>query len=105
MKPRPSSRRSTSNGNSTGNSEDRRRRREWMWREFSKRGRIRCHWCPRWMTKREFQVDRHPVCGHSGGRYVRGNIVPACPKYNGGRCNRTCGIQHRKRPLLAEPRI
>lgn len=84
-------RRGTVHRNATGNSEDRRRRRERLWRERSHKGWIKCHHCPRKMRKREFQVDRYPRCGHNGGRYVIGNTVPSCPKCNRDRCAIVCG--------------
>lgn len=76
-----------------GNSYDRRRRREWIIEQFAERdsrGRlwIRCEHCKKrmWARSRKWQVDRFPLCGHAGGRYVRGNIVPACSQCNKGRC-------------------
>jgi hypothetical protein len=81
--------RGTSNGNSSGNSYDRRARRARMWRRFASDGRIKCWYCSRRMTKDEFQVDRL-VCGHDGGRYVDQNIVPACDECNRNKCARIC---------------
>lgn len=76
-----------------GNSYDRRRRREWIIEQFAERdsrGRlwIRCEHCKKrmWARSRKWQVDRFPVCGHAGGRYVRGNVVPSCSQCNKGRC-------------------
>ncbi len=83
------SRRGTEHRNETGNSYDRRRRRERIWRERSVDDQIKCHHCPRLMCKDEFQVDRFPVCGHDGGRY--GNTVPSCPECNRDRCTKVCG--------------
>lgn len=37
--------------------------------------------------KSTWDVDRYPVCGHRGGRYVRGNIVVSCPSCNRSRCH------------------
>lgn len=76
-----------------GNSYDRRRRREWIIEQFAERdsrGRlwIRCEHCKKrmWARSRKWQVDRFPVCGHAGGRYVRWNVVPSCSQCNKGRC-------------------
>lgn len=99
---RPSSRRSTSNGNTSGNSYTRRARRSWMWDRFSVNGLIRCFHCPALLTKEEFHVDRWPLCGHDGGRYVRGNIVASCMKCNSGRCGKTC-LRKRKRTKKEMP--
>lgn len=114
-----STRRGTTNCYVSGNSYDRRRRRGWMIRQFGiprssdgKQTRVRCHHCPRIMraapVKRlikagpyagtygqfySWEVDRWPVCGHDGGKYVRGNIVPACRKCNGTRCSKECRVK------------
>lgn len=82
-------RRGTSNANARGNTDDRRARRRWLVENYGVgRGFVRCWWCARKIRK--FEVDRI-ICGHKGGRYVRWNIVPACPE-----CNRTkCAVQCR----------
>jgi hypothetical protein len=89
---------------------DRRRRVEWMIETFGiarkgdgKKTRIKCHHCPRIMraeslrmnrytrtyeSRRNWEIDRFPVCGHDGGRYVRGNIVPSCKQCNVTRCTK-----------------
>jgi len=75
-----------------GNSRDRAARKEWLKSEaagFGGNGRVvPCYWCGRKLRKPE--ADRYPVCGHNGGRYVRGNIVPACRSCNATRCG-GCG--------------
>lgn len=50
-----------------------------------------------------WQVDRFPVCGHLGGKYVRGNIVIACPTCNAGRC-RSSHTECRSGPLKRRPK-
>lgn len=47
---------------------------------------VACFWCARRLTYRRLEVDRHPLCGHSGGSYRRNNIVPACRRCNASRC-------------------
>jgi hypothetical protein len=91
--------------NLRGNTTDRLRRRLWIIEVLaaqlgllSKSGKtIRCFHCPRRMRVQTpkhpygtFEVDRFPLCGHAGGRYVRGNIVPACKPCNGTRCTKRC---------------
>lgn len=90
--------RGTSNSAVAGNSESRRLRKVWLLHEFGLDGVAMCAfgcgtllaypdpdvelptgWAP-------ITVDRHPVPGVAGGRYVRGNIRPACPP-----CNATHG--------------
>jgi len=85
------SRRGTEHRNETGNSYDRRRRRARIWNALSVDGQIKCHHCPQLMSKEEFQIDRFPLCGHNGGRYVIGNTVPSCAKCNRDRCTVVCG--------------
>jgi len=57
------SRRGTVHRNETGNSYDRRARRARLWRELSANEQIKCHHCPRLMSKEEFEVDRFPGAG------------------------------------------
>lgn len=92
---RPSSRRSTSNGNSTGSSYARAARRAWLVAEFGwpAAGIVLCWACGVPLLQDEdpeapgqsVTVDRI-VPGCEGGRYVRGNIRPAC-----GPCNMSHG--------------
>lgn len=82
-------RRGTSNKNVTGNSEDRRRRKSWLLVEFGNGETCPCAFgCGTELTFDTLTVDRFPVAGYAGGRYVRGNIRPACANCNsvdGGR--------------------
>lgn len=70
-----------------GNTHDRRVRRDWLLSAaagFGGTGKtVPCYHCGKRLRKPT--VDRHPVCGHNGGRYVRGNIVPSCARCNYGR--------------------
>lgn len=74
-----------------GNAHDRRVRRDWIMSPaagFGGSGRaVRCFHCGHWTWRP--QIDRFPICGHDGGRYVRGNIVPSCKRCNGLR-GRVC---------------
>ncbi len=83
-------------GDPRGSSYDRRRRRERIVEEFgvgaardpSRKVWVYCHHCPRRMraSGHAWEVDRFPVCGHDGGRYTWGNVVPSCKPCNGTRC-------------------
>lgn len=77
-------------GDCRGNVHDRWRRREWLLSEAAGFGgdseTVPCYWCG--CSLQEPEADRYPVSGQDGGRYVRGNIVPAC---------RRCNARHRKR--------
>lgn len=90
--------RGTTNGCSRGNSEDRRRRRAYLvdtfgWRLPDGTGIVLCYLCDVSLLEHEdpnapgqaVTVDRI-VPGCRGGRYVRGNIRPAC-----GACNSETG--------------
>jgi hypothetical protein len=86
--------------NLRGSSYDRRRRREFLVQKhgvlntLGEKTRIACFHCSKLMraSSRTWHVDRHPICGHMGGRYVMSNIVPSC-----GLCNmKKCGNQHRE---------
>lgn len=82
--------RGTSNGNSRGSCEDRRRRRAYLvdtfgWRLPDGSGLVCCYRCHVPLLEHEdpeapgqsVTVDRI-VPGVQGGRYVRGNVRPAC---------------------------
>lgn len=74
--------------NKRGNTYDRRARRAWIVRTFALDGVLRCVHCWEAVGVDAFHVDRFPTCGHAGGRYVRGNIVPSCGPCNIARCGR-----------------
>lgn len=52
-----------------------------------------------------WEVDRFPICGHDGGRYVRGNIVPSCPSCNAKRCGKAGGRCRGRAPLAKKVRF
>jgi hypothetical protein len=89
--------RGTTNGNARGSSRDRAARRRWLLKAFESdlSGYCRCYRCgvllsdgipqPSYFQVEELRrfltVDRI-VPGCKGGRYVRGNIRPACAECN-----------------------
>lgn len=89
--------RGTSNANARGNSRDRAARRKWLvtaWRAdedvymtvtvdsvADPVPACRCYRCGALLTEQTVTVDRI-VPGCKGGRYVRGNIRPACAGCN-----------------------
>lgn len=92
-------RRGKSNSDQRGSARDRRRRRAWLVETFGiprkrdgEKTMVKCHHCPRVMRAAygAWEIDRYPICGHDGGRYVQGNIVVACPDCNRDRCARVC---------------
>jgi hypothetical protein len=87
-------RRGTSNGNARGSSYDVRARKHWLltaWQAVEGEGLTRCYRCGDLLDWFLLTVDRI-VPGCRGGRYVRGNIRPAC-----GTCNSETGGAERGR--------
>lgn len=75
--------RGTTNKNVTGSSADRRARKTWLLKEFGDGVVAMCAFgCGTELTFDTLTVDRFPVSGCDGGKYVHGNIRPAC-----GPCN------------------
>lgn len=70
------------NGNQRGSAAERRRRRQWLLDVFGDGVTVMCHlevsdYCLMDLDIHTVTVDRVvPAC--EGGRYVRGNIQPAC---------------------------
>lgn len=84
-------RRGTSNTNSRGPAESRRRRKAWLLSEFGDGTTAECQLrvspkCEGTVTFETMTVDRYPIPGCEGGRYVKGNTRPAC-----GPCNASDG--------------
>lgn len=76
-------RRGASNSNVRGNTTDRRRRKNWLLAEFGDGTVASCAFgCGTELNFYTMTVDRYPVPGYDGGRYVRGNIRPACAECN-----------------------
>lgn len=78
--------RGTTNTNARGNAADRRVRKQWLLDTFGDGETAPCAFCFGPVTLDTITVDRFPVPGCQGGRYVRGNIRPAC-----GPCNSVHG--------------
>lgn len=75
--------RGTSNRNDRGSALSRRRRKAWLLAEFGDGTSAPCAFgCGTVLTFATITVDRFPVAGVDGGRYVRGNIRPACAPCN-----------------------
>lgn len=78
--------------NGRGNAADRARRKRWLLSPASGHHgngwSVPCHHCGRALITETLEVDRYPLCGHAGGNYRRGNIVPACADCNRTRCSR-----------------
>lgn len=78
------SRRGTSNANCRGSSKDRKARKIWLLAEFGDGETALCSFdgCTVLLTFDTITVDRFPLSGIDGGRYVRGNIRPSCAFHN-----------------------
>lgn len=79
-------RRGTTNRDARGSAADRLARRRWLLAAFGDGSSAPCSYCGVALTLDTVTVDRWPVPGCRGGRYVRGNIRPAC-----GACNSSHG--------------
>lgn len=76
-------RRGTTNRNDRGSAAARRVRKQWLLDEFGDGVTVECAFdCGTLLTFETITVDRFPLAGCNGGRYVKGNIRPAC-----GPCN------------------
>ena len=75
----------TSNSNSRGSADDRRRRKSWLLAWHGDGISCLCFLCGKALLYSALQADRI-IPGILGGSYARGNIRPAC-----GPCNRLAG--------------
>lgn len=76
------------NSNERGSSYDRKVRKQWLLDTFGNGEIVFCGFlgCTEVLTYDTLTVDRYPLPGCKGGRYIRGNIRPAC-----WRCNTSDG--------------
>lgn len=82
----------TKGNDKRGNARNRRARRQFLWEMHGgyALGYVFCKWCKVRLAVNEFQIDRYPICGHDGGKYLDDNIVPACEQCNATRCTANC---------------
>lgn len=84
--------RGSTNTNTRGSAASRRARKQWLLGTFGDGVRALCSFgCGTYVTFETMQVDCHPIPRVFGGRYVRGNIRPACAP-----CNIAHGIELRE---------
>lgn len=84
--------RGTTNRNDRGSASDRHARKLWLLKTFGDGASATCAFdCGAVLTLETITVDRYPVLGCDGGRYVHGNIRPAC-----GPCNYSHGARVRR---------
>ena len=86
--------RSTSNSNSRGSAKQRRARKQWLLDQYGDGKYAPCAMekhaasCPGRVDFDSLTVDRWPISGVDGGRYIRDNIRPAygpCNYADGGK--------------------
>jgi len=83
LNPDGTTRRGSTNRNDRGSAAARRVRKQWLLNQFGDGVTAPCSFgCGAVLTIETVTADRFPVPGCQGGRYVRGNIRPAC-----GPCN------------------
>lgn len=75
-------RRGTSNSAVRGSSYARRKLKQWMLDTFGDGVTAPCSFCGAALTFETLTKDRYPIPGCHGGKYVKGNVRPACMKCN-----------------------
>ena len=74
--------RGTTNRNERGSAAKRRELKTWMLAEFGDGISAPCSFCARALFYSQITKDRFPTPGRRGGRYVKGNVRPACLSCN-----------------------
>lgn len=74
--------RGTTNRNERGSAASRRALKVWMLDTFGDGATAPCSFCGAALTLETMTKDRHPIPGRKGGKYVRGNVRPACLSCN-----------------------
>lgn len=73
----------TGNGNDRGSAYKRRELKTWMLAEFGDGITVECAFgCGKRLFYSEMTKDRYPIPGWRGGKYIKGNVRPACARCN-----------------------
>lgn len=88
--------RGTTNRNERGSSSSRRALKCWMLAEFGDGLSAPCAFCGRVLLPSQVTKDRFPIPGRKGGRYVKGNVRPACLSCNASEGARQAAIERTK---------
>lgn len=93
--------RGTTNSNSRGGTPARRARRKWLLKTFGDGVTADCQLkvspdCLGRVDEITMSIDRHPIPGWKGGKYVQGNIRPSCTP-----CNLADGCQQSQEAIRA----
>jgi hypothetical protein len=86
-----------SNKNDVPSAAERRALKVWMLAVFGDGITAPCAFCGRRLFFSEITRDRYPRPGRKGGRYVRGNIRPACMSCNAADGARQLAAEKAKR--------
>jgi len=70
------------NGNHRGSAAERRALKTWMLSEFGDGISCLCAFCGKVLLYSTMTKDRFPIPGRDGGKYVKGNVRPACMSCN-----------------------
>ncbi len=97
--------RGTTNRNERGSAAKRRELKTWMLAEFGDGVSVRCCFCDRTLLFSQITKDRFPIPGRRGGRYVKGNVRPACLSCNASEGARQAAIERTERKLKHEARL
>lgn len=74
--------RGTTNRNERGSAKDRRALKAWMLAQFGDGYTAPCAFCGIELDWHTMTKDRYPKPGRKGGRYIKGNVRPACLSCN-----------------------
>lgn len=96
--------RGTTNRNQRGNSAARRVLKCWMLAEFGDGISAPCAFCGRALLYSTMTKDRFPKAGRKGGRYVPGNVRPACLSCNAAEGARQAAMERTEAKLRRELR-
>jgi hypothetical protein len=86
-------RRGSTNRNERGNAAARRALKTWMLAEFGDGISTVCCFCGRVLLFSTMTKDRFPIPGRKKGRYVKGNVRPACLSCNASEGARQAAIE------------
>jgi hypothetical protein len=94
--------RGTTNRNQRGGAKQRRELKTWMLGVFGNGITAPCCFCDRELLYSQITKDRFPIPGRKGGRYVKGNVRPACLSCNASEGARQAAIERTELKLRRE---
>lgn len=96
--------RGTTNRNDRGSAVARRALKTWMLGEFGDGLVAPCAFCGRRLLYSQITKDRFPIPGRRGGRYVKGNVRPACLSCNASEGARQAAIERTEQKARRDAR-